>query len=127
MDAQQPTHTQGHLPPNRPAQQLSKSPSISSRERTREISRVLARHGLGYLVDRAGWDALVPFHRGLFGHPQRTLPYTRPEHVRMAFTELGTVAIKPGQMLSTRPDLLPTAYQQELATLQDAVPLCLAR
>ncbi len=40
----------------------------------------------------------------------------------MAFEELGTVAIKLGQMLSTRPDLLPPAYQRELALLQDAVP-----
>lgn len=92
------------------------------RHRYREISRVLARHGLGYLVGLAGWDALIPFHRGLLGHPRRDLPYTPPEHVRMALEELGAVAIKLGQMLSTRPDVLPPAYQKELARLQDAVP-----
>jgi ubiquinone biosynthesis protein len=40
----------------------------------------------------------------------------------MALEELGTVAIKLGQMLSTRPDIMPPAYQHELAALQDAVP-----
>ena len=127
MDTQQPaqkaTHTQSHVPPQDGASQLSpESPSISTRERTREISRVLARHGLGYLVDLAGWDALIPFHRGILGHTQRALPYTPPEHVRLALEQLGTVAIKLGQMLSTRPDVLPPAYQRELALLQDAVP-----
>ena len=122
MDTQQPTHAQGHPSHDGASRPLAETRAVSSRERTREISRILARHGLGYLVDLAGWDALIPFHRGLLGHPQRALPYTRPEHVRMAFEELGTVAIKLGQMLSTRPDLLPPAYQRELALLQDAVP-----
>jgi len=96
--------------------------SITRSQRYREISRVLARHGLGYLVGLAGWNALIPFHRGLLGHPRRDIPYTPPEHVRMALEELGAVAIKLGQMLSTRPDVIPPAYQKELARLQDSVP-----
>ena len=100
---------------------LQSSPSLQF-QRSREISRVLARHGLGYLVGLAEWDTVVLFQRGLLGHPRRRLPYTRPEHVRMALEELGTVAIKLGQMLSTRSDIMPPAYQHELAALQDAVP-----
>ena len=101
---------------------MSAASPITRTQRYREISRVLARHGLGYLVGQAGWDALIPFHRGLLGHQRRDLPYTPPEHVRLALEELGTVAIKLGQMLSTRSDILPPAYQKELARLQDAVP-----
>ena len=101
---------------------LFKAPLINRHERIREISFILARHGLGYLVDVAGWDTLIPFHRGFLGHPQRKLPYTPPEHVRMALEQMGTVAVKLGHMLSTRADLLPPAYQHELALLQDAVP-----
>lgn len=40
----------------------------------------------------------------------------------MALEELGATFIKLGQVLSTRPDLLPTEYQAELAKLQDAAP-----
>lgn len=101
---------------------MLQSPRGVQLQRSREISRVLARHGLGYLASLARWDTVVPFQRGLLGHPRRALPYTRPEHVRMALEELGTVAIKLGQMLSTRPDIMPPAYQHELASLQDAVP-----
>lgn len=106
----------------RESRRMLQAPRSGQLQRSREISHVLARHGLGYLVDLAGWDTLVPLHRGLLGHQRRPLPYTRPEHVRMALEELGTVAIKLGQMLSTRHDIVPPAYQRELAALQDAVP-----
>lgn len=49
-------------------------------------------------------------------------PLSRPEHVRRALEELGPTFIKLGQILSTRADLLPAAYQVELAKLQDAAP-----
>ncbi|MFT4822667.1 MAG: ubiquinone biosynthesis protein [Cryomorphaceae bacterium] len=42
--------------------------------------------------------------------------------MRLALEELGPVFIKFGQMLSTRPDLLPEDIAQELARLQDEVP-----
>ena len=92
------------------------------RRRAREITGVLARHGLGYVLDalRLGW--LVPFHHGVLGHPRRSVPYTKPEHVRMALEDLGPTFVKLGQLLSTRADLLPPAYQAELARLQDAAP-----
>jgi ubiquinone biosynthesis protein len=40
----------------------------------------------------------------------------------MALEELGPTFVKLGQVLSTRPDLLPPAYIAELARLQDTVP-----
>ncbi len=43
-------------------------------------------------------------------------------HVRLALEELGPTFMKLGQILSTRPDLIPEAYQAELAKLQDAAP-----
>ncbi len=91
------------------------------RERYRQ-AHTLARHGLGYLVGILGLERFVPFHRGLFKHPRRAQPYTRPEHVRMALEELGATFIKLGQILSTRTDLLPPEYQAEFAKLQDAAP-----
>lgn len=44
-----------------------------------------------------------------------------PAGLRRAFEELGPTFIKIGQVLSTRPDLVPSAYQKEFQKLQDAV------
>jgi len=81
---------------------------------------VLARHGLGFFISVAGLERFVPLQR-IFnrGYDQ---PLSRPEHVRAALEELGPTFIKLGQILSTRADLLPAAYQVELAKLQDAAP-----
>ena len=94
----------------------------SHRERYRQIARILSRHGLGYLVGVAGLDRWVPFQHGLLGHERRPEPYTRPDHVRLALEQLGPTFIKLGQILSTRPELLPPEYLAELAKLQDDTP-----
>lgn len=91
-------------------------------KRTRQIIAILLRHGLGWLVVRLGLGALMPFHRGLLGHPRREERYSAPEHLRMAFEELGTTFIKLAQILSTRPDLVSPPYAEEFARLQDRVP-----
>ncbi len=51
-------------------------------------------------------------------------PATRESAVefRLALEELGTTYIKLGQLLSSRPDLLPDVYIDELGKLVDAVP-----
>jgi ubiquinone biosynthesis protein len=92
----------------------------SQAQRYRQISRVLARHGLGFFISVAGLQRFVPLQR-IFnrGYEQ---PLSRPEHVRQALEELGPTFIKLGQIVSTRADLLPVAYQVELAKLQDAAP-----
>jgi len=91
--------------------------------RLMHINRVLMRHGLDEIV----------FATHLF-RPLRFLSYvfpwnwfrrhtrTRGERIRLALEELGPIFIKFGQMLSTRPDLLPPDIAQELARLQDKVP-----
>lgn len=91
-------------------------------ERYRQIADVLTRHGLGFLAGVTGLGRWVPFHHGLLGHERREEPYTTPEHVRSALAELGPTFIKLGQLLSTRPDILPAEYVRELSKLQDAAP-----
>ena len=49
-------------------------------------------------------------------------PRPRGERLRLALQELGTVFIKFGQALSTRPDVLPPDLAMELLKLQDQVP-----
>jgi len=94
---------------------------ISHRARYAEIARALSRHGLGYLVAVFGLDRRVPLHRRLVvASPSPDL--APPAHVRLALEELGATFVKLGQILSTRPDLLPLDYQRELARLTDDAP-----
>ena len=97
-------------------------PSSAKRRRYREIASALSRHGMGVMSNelRLGW--LIPFQRGLFGHEKRTEPYTTGEHLRLALEDLGTAAIKLGQIASTRPDLVPPQISLELEKLRDRVP-----
>ena len=46
----------------------------------------------------------------------------RADQLREKLTNLGPAFVKVGQALSTRPDLLPASYLDELTSLQDALP-----
>lgn len=86
-----------------------------------EIIRVAVKHRLDtFFTDRA----LPPPLRLLF-LPARILPAPKtPRGVRLRrFCEdLGPIFIKFGQLLSTRPDLIPADIVEELDNLQDNVP-----
>lgn len=45
-----------------------------------------------------------------------------PERVRMSFEQLGPTFVKLGQLLATRPDLIPPEYSEEFRKLHDQVP-----
>ena len=83
--------------------------------RMQEVARVLIRHGLGVLV--AGFD--LPGVQRPATTPERW--HDTPERVVRAIQELGPTFVKLGQVLSTRPDLLPAAYIEALQKLQDDV------
>lgn len=82
--------------------------------RLREISQVMLRHGLGFLLVEAGLSHLVP--------RARRRSATRGYHLRAALEELGPTFIKLGQALSTRRDLLPADVIRDLEALQDQAP-----
>jgi ubiquinone biosynthesis protein len=48
--------------------------------------------------------------------------FSTEQRIRMAFEELGPTFIKLGQVLATRPDLIPMSLIEELRRLQDRVP-----
>ncbi|MGZ5214254.1 MAG: AarF/UbiB family protein [Actinomycetota bacterium] len=74
-----------------------------------KIATVFAKHGLKELFGR-------PDEEGSIGKERQG------KRLRAALEELGPTFAKLGQILSTRPDLLPPEYIKELATLQDDVP-----
>lgn len=103
---------------------MAPSPWTTHTRRYREIADVLARHGLSQVLARAGFARLIPRGRaiGPDGEAAPGTPVGGPVHVRLALEELGPTFMKLGQILSTRPDLIPEAYQLELAKLQDSAP-----
>jgi predicted unusual protein kinase regulating ubiquinone biosynthesis (AarF/ABC1/UbiB family) len=71
------------------------------------------------VVFRNGWDYM---RRLLSGGRADEPDIPTPEVLRNILTELGPVYVKLGQLLSTRPDLLPPRYIEALSSLQSTVP-----
>ena len=89
--------------------------------RYRQIAHVFWQYGFGYLLDQLGLTALLSLPRRIVRQPALD-PISGPERLRLALTALGPTFVKLGQTLSTRPDLLPPAWIEELNKLQDTVP-----
>ena len=77
--------------------------------RLSEIAQVAVRHGFGYAVD--GRKSVDPAVEGT----------ARGRHLREMLDELGPTFVKFGQLLSTRPDVVPPDIIAELRSLQDDV------
>ncbi len=94
-------------------------------KRYRQVANILARHGFGYLLDKLNLTDILPYHQRIkqtSEDEEKHSEKTRGERLRLALTELGTTFIKFGQILSTRPDLLPKDIIAELEKLQDRIP-----
>jgi ubiquinone biosynthesis protein len=89
--------------------------------RLRKIADVLIKHGLGYLTKRLGLYPYVPFKRRIV-EPKLVEELTLPERGRLVLEDLGPTYVKFGQVLSTRPDLVPKEYIEEFRKLLDEVP-----
>lgn len=92
--------------------------------RFRQILTVLLKYGFGDLLELLKLDQYVEAGLQIITkkQPVRVEKLTRPEGFRMALEELGPTYIKLGQILSTRPDLIPVEFLSELTKLQDKVP-----
>src|SRR5947209_9577320 len=88
--------------------------------RYRQILASLVRYGYQDVVSALHLEGLVrPIERVALG--DEVPPQDRARRLRMVCEDLGPTFVKLGQLLSTRPDLLPEAYTTELAALRDDV------
>lgn len=91
--------------------------------RLRQIAAAVVKHGFGAYLDRTrlretlGRDAPPPVGGELPAPDRKTAA-----HFRQLLAELGPTFIKLGQLLSTRPDVLPAHWVEELESLQDDCP-----
>ncbi|MCB9727403.1 MAG: AarF/ABC1/UbiB kinase family protein [Deltaproteobacteria bacterium] len=89
--------------------------AVRDLDRLRQISRVLMRHGFGELAARIGLPGAEA--RG----PETQTTSQLGPRFRLVLQELGTTFVKLGQVISTRPDLVPEPIVTELKRLQDDV------
>jgi len=99
--------------------------TVRSIRRVQTIARVLTHHGFGHLVARLRLERYVPLPKRW----RRAVIVSREEadltlgrRLATVLEELGPTFIKLGQVMSSRPDVLPPEIIQELTQLQDRVP-----
>lgn len=98
---------------------------IRNTKRAAEVIKVLAKHGFQQFLSDTGIERMI--ERGqeilLRSKPEAATP-AKPFAVRVreALEELGGTFIKLGQVLSTRPDLVPTDLAEELRSLRSNCP-----
>lgn len=93
--------------------------------RYQQVIGIIAKNGFANIIDAMNIDRyiesglqLIPF---VTVH-EKVERLSANQRIRMTLEELGPTFIKMGQVLSSRPDLVPPDLLNELAILQDRVP-----
>ncbi|NRD53281.1 AarF/ABC1/UbiB kinase family protein [Corallococcus exiguus] len=100
--------------------------NLQDLNRIRQIALIAARHGFGEVTERAGVWRMLGGRKEKVEVSEEARRESTARRFRLFLSELGPTFIKLGQVLSTRADLLPAEFVEELATLQDnveAIPL----
>ena len=91
--------------------------------RLRQIVNTLIKYGFDYFVKQLGLTNLISKGGKILKlKPSKIAQLPLPIRVHLTLEELGPTFVKLGQILSTRPDLIPPDYIKELQKLQDEVP-----
>jgi ubiquinone biosynthesis protein len=93
-------------------------PATRNLGRLSEIAQVAVRHGFGYFFERHRLTDLLPWGERPVAVEERS---QRGVRLREMLDELGPTFVKFGQLLSTRPDVVPPDIIAELRGLQDDV------
>ena len=97
---------------------MSTSLKLAHVKRYTDIARLLIKYGRSDVVKEAGWDDDIP------APPSARHAVEAPakaEELAADLEAMGPTFVKLGQLLSTRPDLLPPPYIEALSRLQDNV------
>jgi len=104
---------------------MSTPPRTRTIGRLSEIAQVMVRHGFGYFLEAHRLSDLLPGHsaeeRLASAAAAQGAGSRRGQHLRQVLDELGPTFVKFGQLLSTRPDVVPPDIVLELRALQDDV------
>jgi ubiquinone biosynthesis protein len=92
-------------------------------QRLPQILRVLIKYGFDDVVSRIGLaGALTELKQwALPSRDTSTDALTTEQRLRLTLEELGPTFVKLGQVMATRPDLIPMSFINELRKLQDKV------
>jgi len=93
-------------------------PATRNIGRLSEIAQVAVKHGFGYFFERHRLTDLFPW---IGRDGSADVPSDRGRRLREMLDELGPTFVKFGQLLSTRPDIVPPDIVVELQKLQDDV------
>ena len=98
---------------------MSSRPAVRQLGRLSEIAQVAAKHGFGYFFETNRLVDVVTRRQREIEPSTEGSP--RGQRLREMLDELGPTFVKFGQLLSTRPDVVPPDIVVELRGLQDQV------
>lgn len=96
--------------------------ALQDLNRLRQIAAAMVRHGFGAYLERMRLRDVLGREAPPAGEPLPPPDRKTAARFRQMLAELGPTFIKLGQILSSRPDLLPAHWVEELSLLQDDCP-----
>ena len=97
---------------------MSRMMSLRHIRRYRQVLGVLTKYGFGGFFGQLRLWGHIHIEKNIFHHEHELTQLTTAQRMRLAMEELGPTFVKLGQLLSTRPDILPHNYIVELEKLQ---------